>query len=234
MKKILLLLFIAALAFFVTGCGKSGKNVSKASIIGKWKVAIASVNGNSEEPVFTTTYLFRNDNTCTLTTFGTNMEINYNWVIEPKTDKISLTVPSLNLTKTYTYSLLDKDTLLLVDSEGNTNLLTRMKLENNKNLKNQDSESNRKAFIKELRVRLDDWNNSITRLEKKGEKFSGKVKADYVRELDRLRRQREEFRQKLDQLQQSADNSWENFKKDLEVSGMNIQKDISNALSKFN
>jgi predicted nucleic acid-binding Zn-ribbon protein len=96
---------------------------------------------------------------------------------------------------------------------------------------NKSSTSN--SYVEDLKTKLDEWNTDIVTLEGRADKFKGKVKADYEKELSTLRGQRDDIRLKLEQIQKSADNSWENIKEDLEKSRIKLQKSISNVQAMF-
>jgi hypothetical protein len=138
MKKAFFFPILIASALLWTGCGKTANNVPAIGktivdklfigpvIIGKWKVATSSTyNGKTSEPVFTTIYRFRQDKTCVLTSFNGNMEVKYQW--EVKDNVVSLVLPNIRLTKSFTYYILDNDDILLIDFTGNTNHLVRMR-----------------------------------------------------------------------------------------------------------
>ena len=95
------------------------------------------------------------------------------------------------------------------------------------------SENVQNTSVEELKKKLDEWNLGLVKLERNTEKFEGKARSDYEKELIKLRRQRDDFNEKLDQLQKTADSSWKNIKKDLEVSGTKLERDITNAAARF-
>lgn len=225
MKKIMILWATVASVLFFAGCGNNNVAVNP-SLIGKWKLTTNAVYNNlSTIPVYPTIYIFRQDKTVSIATYGSKDNANYTWT-GAKDNKIALTMPDIKVTKVYGYNLPDDNTLVLVDPTGNTNYLTRIQMNDKEN-------STKYSFVEGLNTKLAEWNSDIVKLERKATRFNGKVKANYKKELTNLHRQRDEIVKNLAKIKRTADNSWVDFKDDVERTSDDLQKSISNIQVRF-
>jgi predicted RNase H-like nuclease (RuvC/YqgF family) len=91
----------------------------------------------------------------------------------------------------------------------------------------------REAYVQKLRAKVDEWNAEMDRLAAKADQAEAEAKIDYHRRLEALRAKRREIEDKLAQLQQAGEGSWEDLKQGLENSWEILKKSFAKAKSDF-
>jgi chromosome segregation ATPase len=66
----------------------------------------------------------------------------------------------------------------------------------------------RNEYVESLKSRLDTWNADLAKWEAKAKTARTDVQIEYEMQLDALRKQRDAAKEKLGQLQTSADGAW--------------------------
>lgn len=74
----------------------------------------------------------------------------------------------------------------------------------------------RNEFIDKMKSRLDDLDDKIEDLKKRGDKFEGEAKKEYENRLHDLREKRREAKRKLDDIQSAGEEKWQQFKDEAE------------------
>lgn len=74
----------------------------------------------------------------------------------------------------------------------------------------------RNEFIEKMKGRLDDLDENIEDLKKRGEKFEGEAKKEYENRLHDLREKRREAKRKLDDIQSASEEKWQQVKDEVE------------------
>ena len=93
--------------------------------------------------------------------------------------------------------------------------------------------SKRDAYIKKMKAKLDEWNADIAKIEAKAESAEADMKIKYHQKIDELKQQREEATTKLDELQNSGDEAWEDIKAGLESTWDSLGNAVNSAFSRF-
>ena len=74
----------------------------------------------------------------------------------------------------------------------------------------------RNEFIGTMKDRLDDLDNQIEDLKKRGEKFEGEAHKEYENRLHDLREKRREAKRKIDDIQAASEEKWQQVKDEVE------------------
>lgn len=75
---------------------------------------------------------------------------------------------------------------------------------------------NRNEYVESLKKKLDEWNAQIDELEVKAKLAEMENRSKYESQLSKLKKQREEIREKIDQMQQSSGKAYEELRKGVE------------------
>jgi len=74
----------------------------------------------------------------------------------------------------------------------------------------------RNEFIDKMKGRLDDLDERIEELKKKGGEFEGEAKKEYENRLHDLREKRRHAKRKMDEIQAAGEEKWQQFKDEAE------------------
>ena len=93
--------------------------------------------------------------------------------------------------------------------------------------------TNREAYIKKMKAKLDEWNADIAKIEAKAESAEADLKIKYNQKIDELKQQREKATTQLHELQNSGDEAWEDIKAGLDKAWDSLGNAVNSALSRF-
>lgn len=93
--------------------------------------------------------------------------------------------------------------------------------------------SKRDEYVEKLKVKLDEWNTDIDKLEAKAEHVKEDLKEKYHEEVNSVRQHRESVKGKLKQLAESSEEAWEELKAGTEEVLHKLNEAIEKAHSKF-
>ena len=93
--------------------------------------------------------------------------------------------------------------------------------------------STRKEYTEALKSKLDEWNQKIDDLEAKGEEVDADMRAQYRKQIQELKRRRDETEQKLNQLQDAGDEAWEDLKDGADEAWDALESALDRAKSRF-
>ena len=71
--------------------------------------------------------------------------------------------------------------------------------------------STRDAYVQKLKAQIDDWKADIAKFEAKAGQAAADARVKYEQSLDSLRADRDKVGEKIEQIQQSSDDAWEEF-----------------------
>jgi uncharacterized protein YukE len=74
----------------------------------------------------------------------------------------------------------------------------------------------RDEYTEKIKQQLDEWNSEIDRLEAKGEEIKGEAQKKYDAQIKELRQNLRSVRNKIEELQSSGQETWEEFKAQVE------------------
>jgi DNA repair ATPase RecN len=93
--------------------------------------------------------------------------------------------------------------------------------------------SNRDAYIKKMKAKLDEWSADIAKIEAKAKSAQADMEIQYNQKIDELKQQREKATAQLDELQNSGDEAWEDIKAGLDNAWESLGNAVNSALSRF-
>ncbi len=100
----------------------------------------------------------------------------------------------------------------------------------------------KEAFVEKMDAQMDEWKKQIDEMEAKAdakeaeaeaEKADAELKKQLYAKVHGLRQTLERTKNKVQELRKSGDDSWRNFKKEVENAGDDLRKGIESAISRF-
>jgi hypothetical protein len=92
----------------------------------------------------------------------------------------------------------------------------------------------RDAYVEKLKAKLDEWNAEIDKLQAKADQASAEAEIEMQKNIEELKAQRAEARQKLDDLSRSGSGAWEDLKAGVDKAWHALGESIKSARSRFN
>ena len=93
--------------------------------------------------------------------------------------------------------------------------------------------SKRDEYVEKLKVKLDQWNNDLEKLEAKAEHVKDDLKEKYHEEIKVVQEKRGDIKGKLKELISCSENAWEELKVGAEAVGEKLNMAIERVHSKF-
>ena len=93
--------------------------------------------------------------------------------------------------------------------------------------------TNRNEYVENLKVHLDQWNSEIAKWEAKAKIARTDLRIDYEMQLEALRKQRDEAMEKLDTLQKSAGDAWQDLALGADEAWTRMREAVEKASSHF-
>ena len=75
---------------------------------------------------------------------------------------------------------------------------------------------NKKAYEKKIQAQVDEWNAEIDKLKAQAVQARADAQINYNNQIEELRRRKETVSEKLAQLKEASEESWEDLKTDIE------------------
>lgn len=91
----------------------------------------------------------------------------------------------------------------------------------------------RDEYLRKMHSRLDQMNNEIDKLVARKEQIEETGRGEFVKQMDDLRRRRDEAMEKLKQLQGASEGAWEDIKAGMEMAWESIAQAIESARTRF-
>jgi uncharacterized protein YukE len=76
--------------------------------------------------------------------------------------------------------------------------------------------SRREEYIEQMKTQLDTWNAELDKLEERAYEFQGEAKERFEDRQQTIRRQLEEVKEKLQNLQKEGTDRWETMRNEIE------------------
>lgn len=92
---------------------------------------------------------------------------------------------------------------------------------------------NREEYVEKLKAQLDGWNAEAAKWEAKAGAAEAGMKAEYEKQLEMLRRQREEAAQNLQRVQSSAGEAWKEMVRGADEAWLRMSEAFARARSHF-
>jgi len=81
----------------------------------------------------------------------------------------------------------------------------------------------RKKHEEKLQAQLDDWKKELEKIKEKADLAETNLQLEYYTLIDELKLELEQAHRKLEVLEQSADESWEELKTDIEITWNSLE-----------
>jgi len=91
----------------------------------------------------------------------------------------------------------------------------------------------RDAYVQEMKAKLDEWNAQIDRLSAKADAAQADTKLEYNKQVEALKKQREEALQRLNELQSASEGAWEDMRAGMDAAWDKMTSALKNAASRF-
>ncbi len=92
---------------------------------------------------------------------------------------------------------------------------------------------NRQEYLDRLKKKIEEWNSEISRLVEKAGEVKEEKKAEYKEHMETISKNREKLEEKMADLKQASESSWEALKYGVESSWEALKAKYSEAKSKF-
>ena len=89
--------------------------------------------------------------------------------------------------------------------------------------------SEKTAYRQKVEARLKEWNAEIDKLEARADRAAADMQLHYYEDLKKLRALQEESRNKLKELEEAGDDSWESLKTDVDNAINAIERAVRTA-----
>ena len=91
----------------------------------------------------------------------------------------------------------------------------------------------REEYVRKMHSKLDKMNNEIDKLVASKDKIAESGHIEFDKQIDYVRRRRDEALAKLDQFQGASENAWEDIKAGTELAWESIAQSIESARTRF-
>lgn len=91
----------------------------------------------------------------------------------------------------------------------------------------------RKEYIESLKVQLDKVDSRLDELEARGKKISADLRETYEVQLRNFRQRRDELRERLAEVQKTGQETWQNIRKEIEVTRAALEAGIEEFRSQY-
>lgn len=93
--------------------------------------------------------------------------------------------------------------------------------------------SKRDEYVEKLKVKLDEWNDDIDKLEAKTAHVKDELKDKYKEEIEFVRKEREDIKSKASELIHASEEAWEELSVGINAAWNKLTEAIDRAHSKF-
>jgi chromosome segregation ATPase len=93
--------------------------------------------------------------------------------------------------------------------------------------------SSKQAYEEKLQAKLDEWQADIKKLKAKADQAKADVKLQYYEEIERLERNREDLRHKLNDLKKTGGDAWSDLKAGIESAWHSLEGALGKARDRF-
>lgn len=92
---------------------------------------------------------------------------------------------------------------------------------------------NRNEYVENLKTHLDQWNSEIAKWEAKAKLAKTDMRIDYEMQLESMRKQRDAAMEKLDAIQKSAGDAWQDLAQGADEAWLKMREAFEKASSHF-
>ena len=92
---------------------------------------------------------------------------------------------------------------------------------------------NKDEFIETLHAKIDQWDAEIDKLSAKAAMVEAESKEEYYKQIADLKTKRSQIKEKLDKLQHSGEEAWQDLKAGLDLAFETMSEALKSATSRF-
>ncbi len=93
--------------------------------------------------------------------------------------------------------------------------------------------SEQESYHRKIRARLDEWNAEIDKFEARADQAAADAQLEYYAQLKKLRALHEEAGNKLDELGEADEDTWENLKNGVDIAADAVDHALESVRSRF-
>lgn len=93
--------------------------------------------------------------------------------------------------------------------------------------------SSRDEYVRKMQAKLEEWNADIDKLTAKANEVSADIRSEYGEQIEALKAKQAAARQKIEEVQKSGENAWQDLKSGVELAWGAIEEAIDSAKSRF-
>ena len=93
--------------------------------------------------------------------------------------------------------------------------------------------STKEAYRQKLQTQWDEWKAEIDTLKAKAAKAEAEAQITYNKQIEEPKAKQEEIKEKLEELRQAGEDTWENLKGGIEKAWHKVGDVVSSAVSRF-
>lgn len=91
----------------------------------------------------------------------------------------------------------------------------------------------RDEYVRKLQEKIGEWNAEIDALAARGAEVKAEARDEYAEQIQALKAKQAAAREKLEELQHSGENAWEDLKTGAELAWSSMVEAITSAKSRF-
>jgi len=91
----------------------------------------------------------------------------------------------------------------------------------------------KEEFLKTLHAKIDQWDAEIEKLSAKAAMVEAESKEEYYKQIADLKTKRSQIKEKLDEVQHSGEEAWEDVKAGLDLAFESMSEALKSASSRF-
>lgn len=91
----------------------------------------------------------------------------------------------------------------------------------------------RDAYVEKVKATLDEWNAELKRLEAKAASAQADARIKYHAQIEALRKQRDEGRARLHELESASESAWQDMRRGFESAWDDMNRAFHDAMKRF-
>ena len=93
--------------------------------------------------------------------------------------------------------------------------------------------STKNSYQQKFEAQLNEWKAEISTLKAKADKADAQARIEMNKNIDKLRKKRDDLQNKLEQFKKAGEDGWKDLKEGLDSAGKTLTQALSSAKSKF-
>ena len=91
----------------------------------------------------------------------------------------------------------------------------------------------RNAYVETMKLKIDEWNNDIDRLQAKADQAKADIQVEYKKQVAELKDKRQDLYRRMSELKKASETAWEDMKSGLDSAWEAMGESIKSAQSRF-